>query len=154
MEWNLHSYHQFTYYIISCLNDFQENCTEILWINYLFLLGQFLKRDTSNGHHRPILWAQFDYSDWLCCASVHRKSAVIGVQPLHTPWDKKQKERMEKKLMKIYEKELRDETKRQKEVRRLLFWFYRWFQLFYSQIKFVILLTVNHTILIMLVQRI
>ena len=61
---------------------------------------------------------------------------------------------MEKKLMKIYEKELRDETKRQKEVRRLLFWFYRRLQLFYSQIKFVILLTVNHTILIMLVQRI
>lgn len=47
-----------------------------------------------------------------------RKSAVIGVQPLHTPWEKKQKERMEKKLMKIYEKELRDETKRQKEEKR------------------------------------
>lgn len=47
-----------------------------------------------------------------------RKSAVIGVQPLHTSWNKKLKVRMEKKLMKIYEKELKDETKKQKEEKR------------------------------------
>lgn len=47
-----------------------------------------------------------------------RKSAVIGVQPLHTSWNMKQKARMEKKLMKVYEKELKDETKKQKEEER------------------------------------
>jgi len=46
----------------------------------------------------------------------NRKSAVIGVQPLHTSWNRKQKDRMEKKLMKVYEKELKDEAKKQKEV--------------------------------------
>ena len=49
----------------------------------------------------------------ICC----RKSAVIGVQPLHTSWSKKQQVRMEQKLMKVYEKELKDEAKKQKEVR-------------------------------------
>jgi len=46
----------------------------------------------------------------------NRKSAVIGVQPLHTSWNRKQKDRMEKKLMKVYEKEHKDEAKKQKEV--------------------------------------
>ena len=63
-------------------------------------------------------------SDWLCCGCIFRKSAVIGVQPLHTSWNKKLKVRMEKKLMKIYEKELKDETKKQKEVRISLFLLY------------------------------
>jgi len=48
----------------------------------------------------------------------NRKSAVIGVQPLHTSWNRKQKDRMEKKLMKVYEKELKDEAKKQKEKKR------------------------------------
>ena len=41
---------------------------------------------------------------------------MIGVQPLHTSWNMKQKARMEQKLMKVYEKELKDEAKKQKEV--------------------------------------
>lgn len=44
-----------------------------------------------------------------------RKSAVIAVKQLHTPWEKRQQIRMERKLMKVYEKELKDETKKQKE---------------------------------------
>lgn len=47
-----------------------------------------------------------------------RKSAVIGVQPLHTSWNKKRQVRMEQKLMKVYEKELKDEAKKQKEEKR------------------------------------
>ena len=46
----------------------------------------------------------------------YRKSAVIAVKQLHTPWEKRQQIRMERKLMKVYEKELKDETKKQKEV--------------------------------------
>ncbi|KAK2574134.1 hypothetical protein P5673_000264 [Acropora cervicornis] len=45
-----------------------------------------------------------------------RKSALIAVRQLHTPWEKRQQIRMERKLMKVYEKELKDETKKQKEV--------------------------------------
>ncbi|XP_068749891.1 coiled-coil domain-containing protein 86-like [Montipora capricornis] len=44
-----------------------------------------------------------------------RKSAVIGVQPLHTSWKKKQQVRMEHKLMKVYERELKEEAKKTKE---------------------------------------
>ena len=46
----------------------------------------------------------------------YRKSALIAVRQLHTPWEKRQQIRMERKLMKVYEKELKDETKKQKEV--------------------------------------
>ncbi|CAH3111042.1 unnamed protein product [Porites lobata] len=47
-----------------------------------------------------------------------RKSAVIGVHPLHTSWGRKQQVRMQQKLMKVYEKELKEEAKKQKEEKR------------------------------------
>ena len=53
---------------------------------------------------------------WSHVVAFYRKSAVIGVQPLHTSWNKKQQVRMQQKLMKVYEKELKDEVKKQKEV--------------------------------------
>jgi len=58
------------------------------------------------------MFCHFTFYHFFC----YRKSAVIGVQPLHTSWNRKQKTRMEQKLMKVYEKELKDETKKQKEV--------------------------------------
>ena len=45
-----------------------------------------------------------------------RKSTVVSVQPLHTSWNKKQKAKMEQKLLKVYERELKDNAKKEKEV--------------------------------------
>lgn len=56
----------------------------------------------------------------LLNSAPNRKSAVIGVQPLHTSWKKKQQKRMEGKLLKAYERELKDNVRKEKEVSEAL----------------------------------
>ena len=58
-------------------------------------------------------------SHFLTYMLFYRKSAIIAVKQLHTPWEKRQQIRMERKLMKVYEKELKDETKKRKEVENI-----------------------------------
>ncbi|EDO33108.1 predicted protein [Nematostella vectensis] len=47
-----------------------------------------------------------------------KKSTVINVKPLHSSWKKKQKDRLQLKLLKSYEKELKDNARNAKEERR------------------------------------
>lgn len=45
-----------------------------------------------------------------------RKSKMINVKPLHSSWKKKQKDKMEKKLLKAYARELKESADKEKEV--------------------------------------
>ncbi|XP_031553247.1 coiled-coil domain-containing protein 86-like [Actinia tenebrosa] len=48
----------------------------------------------------------------------NKKSTIIKVKPLHSDWKKKQKDKLEKKLLKAYESELKDTATKQKEEKR------------------------------------
>jgi len=45
-----------------------------------------------------------------------RKSKIINVKPLKSSWKKKQEDKINKKLLKAYEQELKDSANKQKEV--------------------------------------
>lgn len=45
-----------------------------------------------------------------------RKSKIINVKPLKSSWKKKQEDKMNKKLLKAYEQELKETSNKEKEV--------------------------------------
>ena len=48
-----------------------------------------------------------------------RRSNKLAVKGLKTPWKKRQLERLEKKAVKEYEQQLKEASKREKEVRKI-----------------------------------
>ncbi|KAK3730836.1 hypothetical protein QZH41_009946 [Actinostola sp. cb2023] len=45
-----------------------------------------------------------------------KKSTIINVKPLRSSWKKKQKDKIEKKLLKAYERELKDNADKERQV--------------------------------------
>ena len=58
-----------------------------------------------------------DASDCLVTITCFRKSSIVAVPSLKTPWKKRMIDRAEKKALKQFEQELKETAQREKEVR-------------------------------------